>query len=132
MRGGKRDGAGRKGIGPCKSYWLPIALEEKVKKLVDEYRAELNQKTEEKPAFEKQKKSIGLIKPEHPRLNDEQLKRFQNWLITWKFARSKTETRKMTETPKKCHETFIKFIHLADDNEDIGIQDIMELYALDE
>lgn len=132
MRGGKRDGAGRKGIGPCKSYWLPIAIEEKIKKLVDEYKAELGKKPEEKTVFEKQKESIGLIKPEHPRLNNEQLKRFQSWLINCKFAKSKTEARKMTETAKKCHETFIKFIYLADEKWDIGIQDIMELYALEE
>lgn len=131
MRGGKRDGAGRKGIGPCKSYWLPIALEEKVKKLVDEYKAELGKKTEEKPIFEKQKESISPIKPEHSRLNAEQLKRFQNWLISCNFAKSKTQARKMTETPRKCHETYMEYIHLPEDNQLIGIQDILELYAID-
>lgn len=131
MRGGKRDGAGRKGIGPCKSYWLPIELEGKIKKLVDEYRAELDKKPEEKATFEKQKESISPIKPENQMLNDEQLKRFQNWLIKYKFAKSKTQARKMTETPQKCHETFLEYIHLPSDSELMGIQDIMELYAID-
>lgn len=128
MRGGKRKGAGRKGAGPSKAYWLPIALEEKIKGLLNEYRAELN----EKQTFEKQKESKDSVKLDiSPILNKEQLKRFQKWLVSCKFAKSMTEARKLTETPDKCHKTFIKYIHLTEDYDVLKINDIIELYAID-
>ena len=128
MHGGKREGAGRKGKGPCKSYWLPIELESKIATLVNEYTASL---TKEKLPLDYFKKSPPPVIPTFPILNDMQLKRFQNWLIELNNAKSKTEARKLTCNPRLCHETFIKHIHNENKYSNIDITDICELYAVD-
>ena len=131
MRGGKREGAGRKGLGKTKIYRLPIAIEDQVLKLLSDYKAELNTKPDEKPRFENVTKSKEPIKPAFPRLNKDQLKRFQDWLIDNKFAKSKAETRYMTQTPKACKTTFLKYIHLTNEYLNGYIEDICELYIID-
>lgn len=48
MRGGKREGAGRKGYGPTKTYRLPIALESDIQILLERYKAEYDQDQQKK------------------------------------------------------------------------------------
>jgi hypothetical protein len=128
MHGGKRDGAGRKGLYPTKTIRIPIELESKIAVLVDEYKANL---TKEKPELDSVTKSKAPVMPRFPVLNKGQLTRLQKFLMNSNFAKSKTEARKLTDNPKLCHQTFLKYIHLANDHETIIIEDILKLYAID-
>jgi hypothetical protein len=130
MRGGKRKGAGRKGIGETKIYRLPIAIENDVLNLLNTYKAKLNLDLNEKNNFENVTKSKEPIKPMFPILKIEQINRLQKWLINNNFIKTRTEAKKITNSPKKCKETFIKFIPLGDKIINKEIDDIYELYIL--
>lgn len=131
MRGGKREGAGRKGLGKTKIYRLPIAIEDQVLKLLNDYKAGLNSKPDEKTNFENVTKSKELIKPIFPILKKEQIKRFQDWLIDNNFIKTRAEARKITDTPRLCKKTFLEFIPWGNEVINESINDICELYAID-
>ena len=61
MRGGKREGAGRKGYGPSKAYWLPIALESEIQTLLERYKAEYERNPQEKASFDSLRESKSTI-----------------------------------------------------------------------
>jgi len=87
MRGGKREGAGRKGSGTTKVYRLPIELEPQIMELVKKYKD---------GSFETVTKSKDRIKPKLIQPNSEQIRRLQRWLSVHEFVRSETEARKIT------------------------------------
>ena len=127
IRGGKREGAGRKGYGKTKVYRLPIALEEEIKILLENYKK--TYKEENKNKLDYVTKSIETIKPKYPVLNKSQLKRLRKLLINNNFAKSNTEARKKTNTPKLCKKMFLEYIGLTDnDKEFTEIKDIADLY----
>jgi len=121
MRGGKREGAGRKGL-KTKVMRIPIELESQVLELINHYK--------NKP-FDSVTQSIEPIKPKYPVLNDEELKAFREWLIKLNFVKSKTEARKITDSPKLCRNTFIKYIGYSDEWQNNDILNLIELYSVD-
>jgi hypothetical protein len=139
MRGGKREGAGRKGYGPSKAYWLPVALEPEIVAMMEKYKKEYhkpnenigNQKEPEETQNDSLRKSKVPVKPIFPILNKEQVKRLQDWLLKYKFVKKTTEARKLTATPRLCQETFLKYAPFANENESKEIGDIIELYCVD-
>lgn len=131
MRGGKREGAGRKGLGQSKSYWLPIAIEEQVIKLLSDYKESLTQKPEENPKIDLHRKSKEPMQPMFPILNKDQIHRFRQWLIDRQFVKGVTEARKITDNPRLCKKTFLKYIHTTDERHNDTISDICELYSVD-
>lgn len=128
MRGGKREGAGRKGTGATKTIRIPIELEPKILELIARYKANIVSKPEEKPLFENVTKSNTPIKPTCPVLNKDQLHRFRQWLVDTNTAKSPTQARKMTETPKLCRETFIGIRERPIGHNTDAINDLCELY----
>lgn len=132
MRGGKRENSGRKGYGPGKSYWLPIALEPEIKKLLEKHKAEYGKtEPEEKPAFDFIRKSKDSAIPKFPILNKDQVKRLQKWLTIVYPGISPTKARKMTANPRLCKESFLKYIPWGDESINEIIIDLCELYAID-
>jgi len=131
MRGGKREGAGRKGYGKTKIYRLPIALDDEIQALLERHKASFN--APKKETFDYVTNSKEPIKPIHPILNKEQLKVFRHWLIKRKYVKSMTEARKRTNTPKLCHETFLEYISNEDEQtvEALNIGCLCEIYAID-
>lgn len=119
MRGGKREGAGRKVGEIKKNYRLPIELEPQIMELV---------KRHESKALNSVKKSKDPVKPRISMPNDEQLKRLQIWLYLHEFAKSQTEARKMTETSKKTRDTVLKYAEIAKEKYNWTIQDLINLY----
>lgn len=90
IRGGKREGAGRKGSGTTKVYRLPVELEPHIMELLNKHKNNvLNSVTESKDRVKP-----SLIQPTQP--NSEQIKRLQIWLEVHEFVRNKTEARKIT------------------------------------
>jgi hypothetical protein len=90
MRGGKREGAGRKGNKTTKVYRLPIELEPHIMELLNKHKNNsLNSVTESKDRVKP-----SLIKPTQP--NSEQIKRLQIWLEVHEFVKNQTEARKVT------------------------------------
>lgn len=67
-----------------------------------------------------------------PKLTVEQTKRFRQWLVEYKFCSSMFQASKLTDSPLKCHKTFLKFIDDAEDSALEDIEDIMILYVLDD
>ena len=132
MRGGKRENAGRKGTGKTKTIRIPIEIEPSVMKLIAEYKTNLNALPEEKSIFDSVTKSKQSIKPMFTILTKEQIKRFQDWLIDNNFAKTRTEARKKSSTPKLCKRTFLEHIHWTDNWQNENITDICELYTVDE
>ncbi|MDP1620069.1 MAG: hypothetical protein Q8M12_03675 [bacterium] len=126
MRGGKREGAGRKGFEQTKTIRIPIELEPKIIELVAKYKASLNR--EQKTSFESVTKSKEPINTGIPVLNDDQKKRFQIWLIKHRYAKNISEALKMTKTPELCRYTLIKYQQYANESDMVNIQDIMEIY----
>lgn len=59
MRGGKREGAGRKSLYPTKRITIPIELEPQIQKLIDEYKARQST-TPSKPGLIKGENSNSL------------------------------------------------------------------------
>lgn len=119
MRGGKREGAGRKRGGITKIYRLPVEIEPQIIELVKKHKSkDLNSVT----------KSKDLVKPSIVMPNDEQLKRLQIWLRLHKFAKSPTEARKMTETNKKTNDAVLKYSEIAKTELNWVIQDLINLY----
>lgn len=131
MRGGKREGAGRKGIGPTKTYRLPIAIEEEVLKILEDYKASLNNKAEETTAFDSVTKSKDSVIPKFPILNKDQIKRLQDWLTIVNPKISPTKARKMTVNSRLCKESFLMYIPLGEESINEKISDLCELYAID-
>jgi hypothetical protein len=119
MRGGKREGAGRKGRGITKVYRLPVELEPQIMKLMERHKNN---------AFDSVTKSKVRIKPDIPRPTGEQLKRLQIWLTLHKFARSPTEARKMTNTNKKVQEAVLKCTKITGEKYSWTVQDLINLY----
>jgi len=124
MRGGKRENAGRKGYGKTKVYRLPIALEPKIKALLEEYKTEYDKKHRPKKLKnetvtlsknESVTKSKEPIKPKNKAPTKEQVKFFVQWLTKNKFAKSLTEARKMTKTPILFKKAFLKYSEIAYD-----------------
>lgn len=105
MRGGKREGAGRKGrgLGKTKVYRLPIELEPQIIELLNKYK---NGNLESVTKSIDTKKS-NTIKPTH-----EQIKRLQIWLLLHEFSKSHTEGRKLTAS-NKIKETVLKCSEIA-------------------
>lgn len=119
MRGGKREGAGRKSGGITKIYRLPVELEPQIMELVKKHKSKaLNSVT----------KSKDPVKPSIVMPNDEQLKRLQTWLTLHRFAKSPTEARKITETSKKTRDTVLKYTEIATEKFNWTIQDLINLY----
>lgn len=119
MRGGKREGAGRKSGGITKIYRLPVELEPQIMKLV---------KKQKSKALNSVTKSKDPVKPSIVMPNDEQLKRLQIWLFMHEFAKSPTEARKITETAKKTHDAVLKYTEIATEKFNWTIQDLINLY----
>ena len=113
MRGGKREGAGRKGYGKTKTYRLPIALEPEIKALLEKYKTEYENK--QQAVIENVTKSKEPIKPKNKAPTKEQVKFFVQWLTKNKFAKSLTEARKMTKTPILFKKAFLKYSEIAYD-----------------
>lgn len=132
MRGGKREGAGRPGLGPSKSYWLPIAIEKEVLELLENYRNKTAGKPAEKPAIESHRKSKEPVKPPFPILSKPQLDRFKNLLIETKFAKSKSKAIDMTRSWRLCQDTFLEIIHQLDETHYNSIADIADLYIVED
>lgn len=99
MRGGKREGAGRKGSGTTKVYRLPIELEPQIIELVKQHKS---------GSFETVTKSKDRVKPSIVQPTDEQIKRLQIWLETYNFAKSSTEARKMTANRQSIKNTVLE------------------------
>jgi len=130
MRGGKREGAGRKGYGKTKMYRLPVALDDEIQALLKKHKANFNAKKE---TFDCVSNSKEPIKPIHPILNKEELKCFRHWLIKRKHVKSMSEARKLTNTPRLCHETFIKYIPWEDEKtiDALNIECLCNIYAVE-
>ena len=129
MRGGKREGAGRKGYGKTKIYRLPIALEPDILRLVEDYKASFY--TPKEKTFDSVTKSKQPEKPIFPILNKEQLKHFRSWLIKYHFVKSAREARKKTENPRLCKNTFLEYISIVGDGAAAEIEAIAKLYVID-
>ncbi len=132
MRGGKREGAGRKGHGKTKTIRIPLELEAEIKELIKKHREGNRQNTKEPTQFEIVTKSKSRVLPTIKIINKDQIKRLRQWLIANNFCKSATEARKATESHRKCYEIFMKHIHKTEDDQNMNIHDILELYAFDE
>ncbi|MDD1608696.1 MAG: hypothetical protein LUQ18_09425 [Methylococcaceae bacterium] len=99
MRGGKREGAGRKGNGTTKVYRLPVELEPHIMELLNKYKNN---------ALKSVTKSKDLVKPSLIQPTDEQIKRLQIWLETYNFAKSSTEARKITANRQSIKNTVLE------------------------
>ena len=135
MRGGKREGAGRKGYGQTKTYRLPIALEPEITKLLKKYKAGLDRKREvEATKLDSVTKSKEHIKPVFPVLNRHQLKTLRAWLVDNKFV-PKHQVKKLTNTPKSCKEAYLKYteVYFSYHDEIKGkMINLCELYCVDD
>lgn len=126
MRGGKREGSGRKGFGETKTIRIPVGIEAQVKALIAAHRA-----GKDNGGFENVTKPKTLVKPKFPRLTPEQTKRLRDWLVECRFARSMADARKMTDTPRLCRDAFRDNIHHTEEWQNEPIMDLLELYATD-
>jgi hypothetical protein len=127
MRGGKREGAGRKGFGETKIYRLPVELEPEIMALLAKHKAKVKP---EQTNIDSVTQSKPPIRPKFPILNKTQIKLMKDWLLRNGFAKSTTEARKMTESPKLCYDSFHKYIHIGDEHTNNPISEICELYAI--
>jgi len=117
MRGGKREGSGRKGNGLTKVYRLPVDIEPQIIELVKKYKSR---------RFDSVTKSKSLDKP-IPLCNKEQLQRLRYWLKFNGYAASPTEARKMTDTAKKTQDVVLKLFDF-ETRLNWAIRDIRDLY----
>jgi predicted transcriptional regulator len=129
MRGGKRQGAGRKGYGPSKTYRLPIALEPQIIAMMEKYKAEQPLASSlEKPEFETVTESKEPVITKSQYINAYQIERLQKWLLKRGYAKSRNQAKQMTETRTACNETFrkcgISILRFAFKE----IEDIVDLY----
>lgn len=134
MRGGKRENAGRKGYGKTKVYRLPIALEPKIKALLEEYKTEYDKKhrqeklknetvtlsKKESPKTRATKnesvtKSITSEKSTIPRPSNKKKRAFKKWLIKHKWAKNQKESEEMTKTPEIFWINLAKYGNMAMD-----------------
>jgi len=69
---------------------------------------------------------------EHPELTQDQLKRFRQFLVDCRYAKSFTVARKMTPDKRSCHETFLKAFPQASESIMSSIEDILDLYAVED
>lgn len=104
MRGGRREGAGRKAkYGKTKVYRLPEAIEPQIMEILEKYKEDLDSVTESKVLVDKG------IQP----LSKQERKTMENWLLKNRFARSRTEARKAMKTPKTIKKTMTKYAHFV-------------------
>ncbi|MDP2902287.1 MAG: hypothetical protein Q8N96_04165 [Methylovulum sp.] len=125
MRGGKREGAGRKRKEPTKMYRLPVEMEDKIKAMLEDQNTE---KQNDRKAIQKSKEPV---KPIFPILTNEQKRRLRIWLTLHKFAKDLTEARKITNTPKLTKETVLKHYEMAGEKYNWTITDIFNLCPID-
>lgn len=119
MRGGKREGAGRKSNGTTKIYRLPIELEAQIKALVE------NHKTK---TLKDVTKSISPVKPEILELSKEQKMRIKRFLIGRKVARNGESADKMLESPARSKNVIRELMEKMNYRDSIRIKDIFEMY----
>ncbi len=134
MRGGKRKNAGRKSYGKTKVYRLPIALEPKIKALLEEYKTEYDKqhrpeklkndsvtlsKKESPSAVETKKesvtKSIALEKSSIPKPSNKKKRAFKKWLIKHQWVKNQKEAEEITKTPELFWKNIAIFGNLAID-----------------
>lgn len=120
MRGGKREGAGRKPSEKTKSYRLPIALEPQIMELVKRHKEQLLI-----PVTESKER----VKPRTDTPTKEQIKRLQIWLHLHGYAKSPNEARKMTATNQLVKESVLKYFENAGEKYNWTIGDLNEMYA---
>jgi hypothetical protein len=121
MRGGKRIGAGRKCTEESKRIRVPLGILNKVERLIEKYKRENEDK---KTALEKRDNN------QTPILTKEQLIIFQSVMLDFGYAKSKTQARKLTNTPQKCKAVFLDVVHKLSDNQFERLNDIRELYKV--
>lgn len=76
----------------------------------------------------------------YPELTPDQLKRFRQFLVDVRFAKSQTDARKMTPDKKSCHEVFLKLmqhVHAGCPYDIVEqlmlpIADVCDLYVVDD
>jgi len=125
MRGGKREGAGRKRKEPTKIYRLPISLEAKIKELIANENSTNTTKSNNRKKLQKSKNTINPI---YPIPTKEQQRRLRIWLTLHKFTKNLTQSRKITNSPKLTKKTVLKYYELAGEKHNWIINDIMNLY----
>jgi len=118
MRGGKRKGSGRKRKDATKVIRVPEYL-------VDEIKAFVEKRKKDKLTTEKSNKY------QIPMPTKEQTVKLQSVMIDFRYAKSKTQARKMTSTPKKCREVFLNIVHELSDEQYSQLGNITELYRVD-
>ncbi len=77
---------------------------------------------------------------EYPELTQDQLKRFRQFLVDVRFAKSLTDARKMTPDKKSCHEVFLKLMQHVHagcpydivEQLTLPIADVCDLYVVDD
>ena len=157
MRGGKREGAGRKASEETVRLRVPIGVLNEVKTLIDGYKNEVLKKPPKiisdtnntimiidpkikkvpnESEITKDKKGKHLItgqkskepiKPIFPILTKEQINRFKTYLINNYFVNNKVQARMATKTPKICLDTFSKTKNGVYGRS--KIEDIREIYT---
>ncbi|MDF1583176.1 MAG: hypothetical protein P1P78_07680 [Methyloprofundus sp.] len=121
MRGGKREGSGRKKGEETKVMRIPTNLVDEVNKLIAAHKDKQSQ--DNKP-YEKCNKNL------YPLLSKEQLIILQTVMIDIGYAKSKTQARKLTNTPKNCKPAFLEIVHQLSDRQFERLSDIAELYKV--
>jgi transketolase len=125
MHGGKREGAGRKGYGKTKVYRLPIELDGEIQELLKKHKENYKAKKEKVTNSRKEYNS------KYPTLNKEQLLKLQSIMVEYGYAKSKTQARKLTNTPKNCRKAFLEVIEDMSDEKYKKLSEIAELYIVD-
>jgi len=121
MKGGKRIGAGRKPSEESKRIRVPLGILNEVERIIEKYKKEVEAK---KAVFEKR------VKNQTPVLTKEEINILQGVMLDNDYAKSKTQARKMTNTPKKCREVFLNIVHELSEEQYSQLGNITELYKV--
>jgi len=121
MRGGKRVGAGRKCTEDSKRIRVPLGVLDKVARIIEEYKRETEAK---KAAFEKRDGN------QIPVLTKEEVNILQSVMLDYGYAKSKTQARKLTNTPQNCKAVFLEIVQQLSDKQYERLNDIAELYKV--
>jgi len=115
MAGGKRKGAGRPSKEATKVIRVPVGVLDRVNSIIDLYKRQ-KESTEERTVITSSESAIQTIQKNriksssyYPVLTSWELKRLRLWLFEEGFTKSKASARKMTSSPIKCKQSFLKY-----------------------
>jgi len=118
MRGGKREGSGRKKGEPTKTIRVPESLIDEVKKLIERHK-------------KKKVQNESRNKNQLPLLNSGQLLLLQDVMIKYGKVKSKSAFRNLTSNPNKCKNVFLEIVGELNDNDFETIKEVADLYRMD-